>query len=330
MIADYVARSGLKSEASPDKYRKGDANKSPGPDKPVRLALEAKGKNLVSDDWLKKLNEEFRNAGIEQRRRPWDAISRYSTEFNTSVNFSSDVAKKIFGWFEAHSKPGAHQIGSLYESVYFYDSQFWTVSIPIVFGTVELNALKCLPQMSEAMKNEIMSHQKQACDYVAFWADCVDYGMGIDDLRKTTGLNEYGVQLLMSGDQELRAATSILSQHRPDPRSILNCRMALEIFFKSYIALKVGLTENQAKAIGHNLNKGLDRFIEASGYDHWEESRSTLSVFPAIHERYKEQDITSENLWDGYSFAQSIGSVIIREYTDRNTLEQVMASNNAN
>jgi hypothetical protein len=134
----------------------------------------------------------------------------------------------------------------------------------------------------------------------------------------------------MSGDQELRAATSILSQHRPDPRAILNCRMALEIFLKSYIALKVGLTEKQAKTIGHNLQKGLDKFIEVSGFDHWEKGRSTLSVFPAIHERYKEQDITANILWEGYSFAQSIGSVIIREYTDRNTLEQVMASNNAN
>lgn len=285
---------------------------------------------MIPEGWLKKVNIEFRNAGIDQRHRPWEAISRYSTEFNTSVDISSYVAKKIFKWFESHSKPGVHQIGSLYESVYFYDSQFWTVSIPITYGTVKLNALECLPQMSEELRTEIMSQQNQAWDYVAFWADCVDYGMGIDDLRKTPGLNEFGVQLLMSGDQELRAATSILNQHRPDPRAILNCRMALEIFFKSFVALKVGLTEKHAKAIGHNLHKGLDKFIEVSGFDHWEKVRSTLSVFPEIHERYKEQDITSNILWEGYSFAQSIGAVIIREHTDRNTLEQMMASNNAN
>ena len=65
---------------------------------------------LVSEDWLKRLNKEFRDAEIEQRRRPWDAIRRYSNEFNTSVDLSSDVAKKICGWFEAHSKPGVHQI----------------------------------------------------------------------------------------------------------------------------------------------------------------------------------------------------------------------------
>ena len=151
--------------------------------------------------------------------------------------------------------------------------------------------------------------------------------MGIDDLRKMQGLNEFGLQLLMSADQELRSATSILSQHRPDPRAILNCRMALEIFFKSYVALKNGLTQSEAKAIGHNLNKGLDKFIEASGLDDWESKRQLLSIFPDIHERYQEQDITFQRLWDGYSLAHSVGAVIIREFTDRNTIQQVMASN---
>lgn len=285
---------------------------------------------MVSEDWVANLNKEFRDAGIDQRRRPWEAIRRYSEEFNTAVDISSDVAKTIFKWFEDHSKPGVHQVGSQYEAVYFYDSQFWVVSIPIMYGTVQLNALDCLHEMPDGIKQEMMADHRGAWEYAIYWADCLDYGMGIDDLRKMQGLDEFGYQLLMSANQELRAATSILSQHRPDPRAILNCRMALEIFFKSYIALKNGLTQSEAKAIGHNLNKGLDRFIEVSGLDDWERTRQLLSVFPEIHERYKEQDITFQRLWDGYSFAHSVGALIVREFTDRNTLQQVMASNNAN
>lgn len=285
---------------------------------------------MVSEDWVANLNKEFRDAGIDQRHRPWEAIRRYSEEFNTAVDISSDVAKTIFKWFEEHSKPGVHQVGSQYEAVYFYDSQFWVVSIPIMYGTVQLNALDCLHEMPIGIKQEMMADHRGAWEYAIYWADCLDYGMGIDDLRKTQGLDEFGYQLLMSADQELRAATSILSQHRPDSRAILNCRMALEIFFKSYVALKNGLTQSEAKAIGHNLNTGLDRFIEASGLNDWERTRQLLSVFPEIHERYKEQDITFQRLWDGYSLAHSIGAVIVREFTDRNTLQQVMASNNAN
>lgn len=298
----------------------------------VRLCgrYRKKYKEMVSEEWLTNLNTEFRTAGIDQRRRPWEAISRYSEEFNTSVDLSSDVAKTIFKWFETNSKPGVHQVGSLYEAVYFYDSQFWVVSIPITYGTVQLNALDCLHEMPGSIKQEMMTDNRQAWEYVIYWADCLDYGMGIDDLRKIQGLNDFGYQLLMSADQELRAATSILSQHRPDPRAILNCRMALEIFFKAYIALKNGLSQSDAKTIGHNLNKGLDKFIEVSGLKDWERRRQLLSVFPDIHERYKEQDITFQRLWDGYSLAHSMGAVIIREFTDRNTLQQVMPSNNAN
>lgn len=285
---------------------------------------------MVSEDWVASLNKEFRDAGIDQRRRPWEAIRRYSEEFNTSVDISSEVAKTIFKWFEEHSKPGVHQVGSQYEAVYFYDSQFWVVSIPIMYGTVQLNALDCLHEMPDGIKQEMVADHRGAWEYVIYWADCLDYGVGIDDLRKAQGLDEFGCQLLMSADQELRSATSILSQHRPDPRAILNCRMALEIFFKSYVALKNGLTQSEAKAIGHNLNKGLDRFIEASGINDWERTRQLLLVFPEIHERYREQDITFQRLWDGYSLAHSVGAMIVREFTDRNTLQQVLASNNAN
>lgn len=101
---------------------------------------------MLSEEWLKKLNKEFRDAGVEQRRRPWEAIRRYSDEFHVSIDISSGLAKQIFEWFAAHSKPGAHQVGSLYESVYFYDSAFWSVSIPIVYGTAKLNALESLYQ----------------------------------------------------------------------------------------------------------------------------------------------------------------------------------------
>jgi len=62
----------------------------------------------------------------------------------------------------------------------------------------------------------------------------------------------------------------------------------------------------------------------------WERTRQLLSVFPDIEERYKEQYITFQRLWDGYSFAHSVGAVIVREFTDRNTLEQVITSNNTN
>lgn len=281
---------------------------------------------MISTEWLMKLNKEFRQAGIEHRRRPWEAVRRYSLENNIPVNLSSDLAKEIFEWFEANSKPRAHQMGAQYEAVYFFDSAFWVVSVPICFGKVRLNALEGLSEMPELLRNELMSDQRQAWGYVVYWADCVDYGLGIDDLRKSNGLNEFGMKLLMAGDQELRSAVSMLKENRPDPRSILSCRMATEIFLKAFVALKGELTEAEAKnQLGHNLNKVFDKFIDVSGYRHWQPVREKLTVFPDIHERYSEQEISLEKLWSGFAIAQSLGALIVREYTERNTIGQVMS-----
>lgn len=279
---------------------------------------------MVSKEWLDKLNKQLRKEGIEQRRRPWEAIRRHSTEYKVSVDLSSDVAKEIFDWFDSHSRPGVHKIGSLYETVYFFDSAFWVVSVPFILGTVELNALECLTDMPDHIKNEIMSDPKFAWDYVIYWADCVDYGLEIDDLRKSSALDKFGIQLLIAGDQELRTAVSSLKENRPNPRAILTSRMAVEMFLKSFIALKSALTENQAKSIGHNLSTAFDKFIEASGYNHLSNVKAKLSVFPPIHDRYEEQSISLGNLWKGFAMAQSLGALIVREFTDRNTLQQVM------
>lgn len=277
---------------------------------------------MISDEWLKALNTEFRRNDIEPRKRPWEAIRRYSTDFGVSVSLSSEVANQIFEWFIAHSKPDAHQIGSLFESVYFFDTQFWLVSVLIGYGTVELIPFDSLEKMPENIKNELISDKDQSNEFITFWGDCIDYGFGFDDLNKTSGLDEYGMQFFKAGNQELRVASAILNQPRPDSRAILACRLAVEMFFKSYIALKNGLTEKEAKSIGHNLNKGLNKFIEVSGYGHWEEIREKLDVFPEIHERYKPQDIPLRQLWNGFVIAQSLGAVIVRENTDRDILGQ--------
>lgn len=276
--------------------------------------------------WLNKINQEFREAGIEQHKRPWEALSRYSLEFKASFTLSSSIATEVFEWFKAQSKPGAHQIGSLFESVYYFDAEFWPVSIPIMYGTVRVNAIDCLQEMPAALKAELASASKSAWDYVVFWADCIDYGLGIGELLHRTDLDGFGLQLMAAGDQELRSAVAFLKERRPSSRAILPCRMAIEIFLKAYIALKEGLTEKQAKNFNHNLEKCFDRFVEVSGYSEWAQLKSKLKIFPPIQDRYSKQSVPMRAVWEGFAFAQSVGTMIVREKTGRNTVSQVLSS----
>ncbi|MCA9905955.1 MAG: hypothetical protein KC547_18995, partial [Anaerolineae bacterium] len=60
--------------------------------------------NNEFEDWLSRRNIEMRANGTPPSKRPWEAISAYSTEFHCSVDLSSDIAKAIFKWFEERSR----------------------------------------------------------------------------------------------------------------------------------------------------------------------------------------------------------------------------------
>ncbi|WP_140178341.1 hypothetical protein [Providencia stuartii] len=266
--------------------------------------------------WLSRINREFDELGIEPRQRSLKAIMHYSKEFSISISLSSDTAKKIFEWFNNRSRVDECKGESFYDSVYFYDSQFWNISIPVIFGTVNIDIFECLYDMPQIIKDEICQQDEYANEYVSFFESCFTYSMGLEHLRLNKNFDKQDIQFLLSGAQELKSATSILSKNQFDSRAIMNCRMALEMFFKGYITLKEGLSDQEAKKIGHNLYRGLDKVIDVSGYKQLEEIRPYLLIFPEIHERYSEQNLTRLQVWDGYRLVHSIGNLIINSIVE--------------
>lgn len=282
-------------------------------------------KNL--DLWLEQKNKEFQSHGVESSYRPMEAIKKYSIEFNVSVDLTSEIAKEIFQWFIENSKSGLYEMPPYYNGVYFYDTQFWEMTVPLCYGQISINAMDCL-DMPNSIKKHFDTSTRLAWDYLFYWACCVDYSYGLDEIKRVTLLEKDGMNLLLAADQELQSATSLITQNHINERSILNCRMAIEMFFKSYIVLKGNMSIKEVKkTIAHNLYLGLDKFIETSGINTWEEAREILKLFPEIHDRYKELSISSMELWKCYSLAQNIGSFIVREFTQRNMLEEILKEN---
>ncbi len=81
--------------------------------------------------WLAQTNENYRKKNIPPKRRPFWALSDLAKQFNTQINFGSDLANKVFDWFTANTKPGSHAIGTLFTGVFYFDACFWPVSVPI-------------------------------------------------------------------------------------------------------------------------------------------------------------------------------------------------------
>jgi hypothetical protein len=230
------------------------------------------------DSWLVKVNAQLRTEDVPHRQRPFEAIRRYALESKTSLNVFSDTGKRIFAWFREHAPEGAHALGPAYESVYYFDSVFWVVSVPIVSGTVSLDVRDSILGMPTSTKDALFETASLSWDYLIYWADCVDYGQGSAEVLANKTLDEFGGQLYAAADEELRAASLLLRQHRPQARALMNCRNSTEMFFKAYLAFKGQLNEKAARQLNHDLKRALALFIHVSGFKNWQAVEEKLGI----------------------------------------------------
>jgi len=284
---------------------------------------------VISESELEKLNEEFCKEEIEPRVRPMEAFKRIYQRTKRSIIIPSGEAEFIFKWFESNTKAGSQMIGHLHRGVYYYDSTFWGINIPIVFGAVSINAIDALYDMPEKIKNSLANDKKALRNYVIFWVDCNDFGCAYNKLCKDKNLDAFGRDLLNAGYEELSSATTLLLENCPNKRAILNCRMATEMLFKCFVVFKTRMSEKQVKKIGHDLEKWFDKFLNVSRCQSFLKKKNILQVFPDYHKRYQSQNANNSSLFKGYHFAQSIGALIGRKFTPINTLQQIMPYNSS-
>jgi hypothetical protein len=274
--------------------------------------------NGPTDEWLEQVNEEFSRNDIPHRQRPWLALLKWSEVAGVSASLGDEDEKNISDWFEKNTKAGSKYLGPMFIGSFFYDSCFWPVFIPVVGGTVQLDAAKSLRTMPDSIKSRLTRDSDAFMHYMALWTACVDYGFGIEELIENKNISTFAQELLRSGDQQLSAAITLLHEDRPNPKAVESARMATEMFLKAFLAIKVGLTEKEAKdKVGHNLEKALDRCLAADSQSELQAIRSSLNCFPEIGDRYKGAEKTSMELWQGYGVAQFTGATLVRSFTAR-------------
>ena len=277
----------------------------------------------IPEEWLERFNRKLSEKGIPHARRPFDAISEWTKEHHCSITLDSPTAKFVFQWFEAHSPTGSHAIGSLFDGAFYFDAYFWKISVPVGFGTFQLNALDSIENFPDFLRNQLAADRWQLTNYVSLWVDVTDYGYGIHDLRGGK-LSGFAGQLASSADRELRATVRLLTElRRTNPKAIEAARMATEMFLKAYLAVHTGLDELQAKRISHDIRKAVERCKRVKGLLDFEEIAKRIGVFPAIDSRYESKVYDDVQLWQAYCVAQFTAATFVRSLTDRDTRPQI-------
>lgn len=272
----------------------------------------------ITEPWLEQINSRFGREAMPYHQRPFHALLQWTELHSCRVVFGSQLYERVQQWFHRHSPPKAHLIGPAFRGAYYYDAYFWKVDIPIVYGTVSLSPWDCMKGIPDTVKVRLKSHRDTALQYLAVWADCTDYGLGRDDIFQILPAS-FGKDLFASANDQLEATVSLLHERVPNPRAAESAGMATEIFFKAFIALHRGLTEAEAKKIGHDVKAALCQCLEAQPSSEIEILKGMLHLLPPVSSRYEARQYHPEQLWDAYAVAQFAGSAVTRSLTDRNT-----------
>jgi hypothetical protein len=106
------------------------------------------------DEWLERINSELGAKGIPLKQRPWLAWSEWAKESGQSLTLPDPAVRRIFEWFRKNSKPDSQEIENLYVGAFYYDAELWPLTVPVFYGSAELQALEELPTMPQSVKLE--------------------------------------------------------------------------------------------------------------------------------------------------------------------------------
>jgi hypothetical protein len=281
----------------------------------------------VLDAWLNSTNARYRAEEVPPRQRPFRALSDFSREFKYAFLIDSPIANSITDWFYKNSAPGAHAIGSRFTGAYFFDAYFWPLHIPIGYGSrLPIDVFDCLKTMPQPVKELVHQSPQDLWNLVLYWADCIDYGYGIDDIRKLGKFNEKALTFINNGDQELTGAIAQLILPRPNLKAILALRLACEIFLKALLIQERNLTDDsQLKKLSHKIEGIAAECFEETNIPEFDVVRNSADVFPPVSDRYDGTERKLSEVWDALCVTQIAATAVIRRYTDRDMRPQIFA-----
>jgi hypothetical protein len=271
----------------------------------------------IPEEWLESFNARMSSQGVPHSQRPWLALMEWTRVHHCTISGGSPLEKKLFDWFHARSPPDSQIVPPIHEGAFYFDSAFWRIRVPQIYGSnLSLNIAELI-EMPDAVKTNLF-RTSAAEEYRAIWADCFDYSYGLDD-NKFQPQPAISKPFLASAHQQLSAATGLLLKQPAEPKAMESSRMAVEMFLKAYLCIHHGVTEDQArKNYSHNLDDALQAIHALAPACEIQRLSGHLAFFPAVGERYAGKEYTGSELWRAYRTALYTGACVMRSISTRN------------
>jgi hypothetical protein len=271
----------------------------------------------ILSEWLESFNQRMAEQEVPHIGRPQRAWFEWCKETGESFGFDHPKANQILDWFAARSPRGSLSFPSIFTGAFYFDAYFWPVDIPTIYGVQVLEGRDALSSMPVTLIERLFGSTDDLENFKALWRDCLDYGQGFRGLNLVDNATDFWQRLTVSGDRKLRSAVKDLCAQRPGENAMQSSREACEMSLKALLARDQGLTEEDAKKIGHNLSKLLERILQIAPSQVFSDASVKLSSFPNVEDRYAGQTYLPSDLWDAYKVAQTVAAEVIRAFTKR-------------
>ena len=273
--------------------------------------------SAMTEEWLRKTDHALSQERVPVKQRPWDAWGRWSEQTGPS-RMDSPEATAIMDWYKDSYGAEAFAVGCLFRGAFYFDAEVWAMIVPICFGTVSINVTDMVDNMPPVVAERLNQDRIAVNNLVALGADCLDYGLGFDDLKSSPLSCMLGKDLLVSADRKLRSSVSLLLSGRSSQGAAEAARMATEMYLKCYLAHHTGATEVfLKKEVWHDLDKALSHCLAHDPSSDLSVLAGQFDCTSSIEGRYGSGELTLLELWRAYALAQSTGASVVRSISGR-------------
>lgn len=111
--------------------------------------------NDIPEEWLEAFNSRMSDESVPHIRRPFLALMEWTRTHQCAILGGSAAEQKLFDWFYARSPEGSHIVPDMHQGVFYFDSAFWPVRVPHIYGVNLKVDIDEFIEMPDAIKQRV-------------------------------------------------------------------------------------------------------------------------------------------------------------------------------
>ncbi|MBU0516835.1 MAG: hypothetical protein KJ621_18940 [Proteobacteria bacterium] len=271
---------------------------------------------------IKSIEKELIAQEVLPKARPLKTMMEIGKSLNIPVSFfdsNDEIVRLVEEYYKEHYKQEDLAIGAIHRGIFCFKDLYFLLEVPIVYGTVEIDCMRSLMDMSDEMKKELRSSNEDWRIFIDQHCDLYDFGLGIYDPGFEKRMSSRAFEWFLKAKEHLESATEILMSSSKKQTAIEISRLATEMFFKGALVSK-GYTDNDMKRkFVHNLPKLVKEVVNNfPGIDYERLFRAINMLSHKEDERYYDKGYSRRQIGLAAMSAQFVAGEVTRQISGRN------------